>query len=619
MSRRFKILFPGLMLLSLLLGGCVYFNTFFNAQKAYDQAIRMREKRLAKDPEDSVVVTPEEKLKFERAIAKCSKLLELYPERTDYGPKALFLMGESYLLMEDYGMAVEKYEELARYYPTAPQNPLAEIHRAKAFYLDGKMLKARDAVQIVLKKNPSGEILREALLLAAHMEMDGDSASAGLTYFDKFLEQKGLSDDVRADVHWEAAKLSFNLGQWERARGHALAPEHNIYADKFKYRNERLALLCKYREKQFADGIDEAKHLYKQKGYGPYRPDIKVLMGRGREGLGDWKAAENLYRQVPRMKPRGAPAAEAFYRLGDHYFEVLRQEDSAKVYFDSSAAVGQSFEFGALAAEKSRALSRIAELRKAKPDSVQPHYSSFMIAELFLFNLSQVDSALARLNQIVASNTLDSTHTIRAAYARAYIQEEFKKNKPVGDSLYRYVLEKFPNTEWAKQAEKNLGLKPTVQTDEDRAHTLFLEAEKLRFGGEDVSKKVVPAYRMVYGQYPRTQFAPKALFVMAFLREGQAHELPPVHGSLDSAKVAYYTLNKKYHNTVYGRIAGDKMVYANFTKADMDSLFTKANGDSSKVVSEGGSTSTDAAVEDTTEEETGKKRKEVLEPGVDDY
>ena len=95
MSRRFKILFPGLMLLSLLLGGCVYFNTFFNAQKAYDQAIRMREKRLAKDPEDSVVVTPEEKLKFERAIAKCSKLLELYPERTDYGPKALFLMGES--------------------------------------------------------------------------------------------------------------------------------------------------------------------------------------------------------------------------------------------------------------------------------------------------------------------------------------------------------------------------------------------------------------------------------------------------------------------------------------------------------------------------------------------
>ena len=71
-----RILLPAM---SLLMGGCVYFNTYFNAQKAYDQAIRMHDKRLDKNPEDSILVSADEKTKLERSIAKSSKVLELYP------------------------------------------------------------------------------------------------------------------------------------------------------------------------------------------------------------------------------------------------------------------------------------------------------------------------------------------------------------------------------------------------------------------------------------------------------------------------------------------------------------------------------------------------------------
>src|SRR3954466_1018030 len=123
MSVKFRTLFtmrfpkirllPAFAAASLLLGGCVYFNTFFNAEKAYHQALALREKRMSQNPDDSVNVSPDEKVKLQPAIDKCSKLLALDPDRLDYAPKALFLMGESYLLMADYSSAVQKYEELA--------------------------------------------------------------------------------------------------------------------------------------------------------------------------------------------------------------------------------------------------------------------------------------------------------------------------------------------------------------------------------------------------------------------------------------------------------------------------------------------------------------------------
>jgi hypothetical protein len=217
-----------------------------------------------------------------------------------------------------------------------------------------------------------------------------------------------------------------------------------------------------------------------------------------------------------------------------------------------------------MAAQKSHALSHIAELRKEKPDSTQLHYESFMIAETFLFSLSDVDSSLARLNQIVASPMMDSTYSVRAAYARAYLEEEYKHDTVTSDSFYRYVMVHFPNTEWAKQSEKNLGLPSTIQTNEDKAHLLFLAAEKLRYDSSaDVSNQVIPAYREVYRQYPRTNQAAQALFVIAFMREAQANQEPPVPSSLDSAKIAYHKLSTEFPRTPYGSIASVKMAKVN--------------------------------------------------------
>ena len=135
-------------------------------------------------------------------------------------------------------------------------------------------------------------------------------------------------------------------------------------------------------------------------------------------------------------------------------------------------------------------------------------------------------------------------------------------SKPVGDSLYRYVLERYPNTEYAKQAERNLGLKPTVQTEEDLAHKLFLDAEAARFGGGDIRSAVIPAYAKVVSAHPGTHEAAKAEFVIAMLYEENAHGDEKVAGSLDSAIDAFQTVRERYAGTPYGSVAETKLASA---------------------------------------------------------
>ncbi len=545
------------------LGGCVYFNTYFNADKAYDQAMRLHEKRLDKNPEDTILVSPEEKVKLDRTIAKASKVLELYPEKKKYQPKSLFLIGESYLALGEYPKAILKYEELARFYPEAKEKPTADFHHAKCLFLNGQYLAARPELEKVMNNSVNGDFRAEAMALLAKLELENNSPAAALDLYEKLLKDQARTPQARANAHFEAAKLAFALKQWERARGHAKDADVKNLPTKLRYRCEMLAAECLYNLDKVAGGIAELESMKKNRLYYASVPEIDLKLAQGFFLLNQPGKAVDLLAGIPKTAPKTAYSAEAFYRLGEHQLRDLKDEKQAKIFFDSAAAAGSLFEYAIKAAERSAALGRLADLRRpADTTARETHYRDFMIAELFLFRLETVDSALSHLDRIVKDPRQDSSHTMRAAYARAFIQDEFKQAKPVSDSLYRYVLEKYPNTEYAKQAERNLGLKPSVETQEDKAHALFLDAEKARFGGGDLVTAVLPAYAKVVSEFPATREAARAQFDIAVLYEENAHGEERLAGSLDSAISSYQTLRERYSNTPFGQAAETKLATA---------------------------------------------------------
>ena len=561
-SHRIKAIFSFLFLslAAFYLSGCVYFNTYYNAQKAYDQAIRLHEKRFEKNPEDSILSSPDEKLKLERAITKASKVLELYPNEKKYQPKALFLIGECYLAEGEYAKAILKYEELQRFYPQAEEMPIAEFHRAKSLFLNGQYPFAQTALEKVLATTTDAEVRAEALVYLAKLQVTNNDPLAALDLYEKLLKSDAHSPEAKAQVHFEAAKIAFEIKQWERARGHAVAIEIKTLPSKMRYRMEKMSAECFYKLNRVGEGLGELQQMRRNRLYTIFFPEMDLKIAEGYFLLGKPDQAMSLLLQIPKNAPKTAFSAEAFYKLGDYQLTELKKEKEAKVYFDSAAAAGSQFEYAILALERSRALFQLVELRKSKDTTTQAnHYREFMIAELFLFRLDNVDSALKHLDRIVEDPKQDSSHSMRAAYARAFIQGEFNHAKPVGDSLYQIVMQKYPRTEYAKQAERNLGLKPAVQTDEDEAHKLFLEAEALRFGGSDLITAVIPAYAKVVQAFGNSKDAAKAQFVIAMLYDQLFYSEDKVAGSRDSAIAAYSEIRDRFSKTNYYAIATLKL------------------------------------------------------------
>ena len=171
-----------------------------------------------------------------------------------------------------------------------------------------------------------------------------------------------------------------------------------------------------------------------------------------------------------------------------------RAYEQALIYYDSSFVSRPSSIWGRDSRERRDALRRMLALQNAnekiKTDTVETTQkrffdSEFQIAELFLFKLSEVDSAIQRLNDIIVKAD-DSIQVLRASYARAFIYDEFKHDPDQAEILYKEIIEKYPNTEYAKQAQVNLGMRVTVKTNEDLAYERFLKAESLWLAAENI-------------------------------------------------------------------------------------------------------------------------------------
>jgi|GEM_PF-1657996 len=275
--------------------------------------------------------------------------------------------------------------------------------------------------------------------------------------------------------------------------------------------------------------------------------------------------------------------------------DTLALADSAKAKADSLAKADDEPQEDTreAAAAREKANKEKAKVRVVpKPPSVQ--YAPFMIAELFHFRLGDLRHApdstrkfLARIVADTAGAREDSLYTRRAFYALAWLEQEgpaasspprsgaagssFTGDKARADALYRALMARYPATEWAKAAERNLGLPPSVKTPDDSARALFLQAEAKSFAGEDLFKSVVPAYRAVVTKHPQSADAARAQFAIAFLTEdaaGRGKLGPPGQPLVDTVKVGYALVRDTFANTPQATEAERRLAYLGAANAD---------------------------------------------------
>ncbi|MCX6149113.1 MAG: tetratricopeptide repeat protein [Ignavibacteriales bacterium] len=170
------------------------------------------------------------------------------------------------------------------------------------------------------------------------------------------------------------------------------------------------------------------------------------------------------------------------------------------------------------------------------------------LAGLFFTEFNQIDSALYYYQNIL-SNHPKCPYIGRTKYAIGSCYQTLNQ-KEKADSLFQVVYDNFKNESIVNAAADKLK-KPLINLKYDPAQEQFLIAEnKLK---EEKFDEALLAFNDVYKNYPKSLFAPKALFTQGWILENKLK-------LLDSAAVIYDTVASKFAGSQYALRIGSKLI-----------------------------------------------------------
>ncbi|MBO7550756.1 MAG: tetratricopeptide repeat protein [Fibrobacter sp.] len=557
-----------LALLALLFEGCTccaYLNHMFNAERLYDEATEMRNARLDSVP-DETASRPgnEERLRYDKIIEKGSRVLERFPKNKKRTAEAVFLIGESFRHKGEFEKAIVKYDEYERYFADYDSMRAVEYQRAYCLYRTQEYNLSRFALEpVVASKNHPYYF--QGLNLMSLLDEQSESPDQAIDALEALLADTAGTPFMRGKAHFRLAGLYFAKENWDKAREHYRAKEIEQLNVREKQTAAEQAAECLVNKKEYLAAADEYKLLYKNEEYEKKRPEYLVRLGEIMLLAKRYPDAIIVLNKVNSEYERTIHSARSYFALGDYEQTITLDYPQAMVYYDSSFVTYSASEWARMSRERREALKRLIALRQQNDDDLKkdsiPNVKNFFnaefqIAELFLFKLSEVDSAVSRLNSVIEGDK-DSLKVMRATYARAFIYDEFKHDPDSAEVLYKEIIEKYPNTEFAKQAQVNLGMRVTAQTDEDKAKARYLQAESLWTAATEVPidqmERVDSAYLAaftafdsLYQEYPKTQSGIQALYMKAVY-----FAMNPERK--DSAVAIYRQLKNNHGSTPWGR------------------------------------------------------------------
>jgi len=540
---------------------CAYFNHAWNMEQAYDAAGKLRQQRQDSIPVDSIL-KPAERGLYDRVIEKGSRTVERFPKNEKQVPKAVFMMAESFRHKSDCRKAIEKYDELERYFPQYDSMPKAEYERASCFYKVAEYTLARFSAERILEKGENHKYYLPALELMSLLQEKEGLPGDAIASLEAVLASDFGTPWTRAKARIRLADLYYEQEIFPKAREHYTNKELLILSVPERYRAHSNSAECLSHENAL-EAAKEYKALADSSAFASSRNLSLIRQGEILLGINNTKGIDILL-DIAYSEPKSEIASRAFFGIGD-FRQRGKNFPDAILHYDSSFQSKSSSKWGKESYNRKIALSRLLALKDTVANlqsEEKPFFSQeFQIAELFLFKLSETDSALALLAKMDSTLT-DSALKMRALYTRAFIHDEFKKDTSNSYPLYRAIIANYPQTDYAKQAQRNMGLQVDLKTEDDLARDAFLKAEEAWLAAQKIPienieeidlayQNTIALYDSVISQFPKTETAIQALFAKASILEEE--------GYTDSARVLFAKLSKEHNRTLWGKAATNKV------------------------------------------------------------
>lgn len=542
---------------------------------------------------------------YDKAIEKGARVLAFYP-KSRWVDDSLLLMGKAFYWKEDRARAARKFEELVANFPRSKLVEEAEYWHGRALWKMGSRSQARRLLGSLEGKGKS-PFADDALLVLAEMAYEeGEYEQAAM------LCQRVLTEFRKTDVRGETllllGKTRLALKRYDLAVDALGKAGARASAPALEYEARLLEARSLKEQGRCAEALSLLGKLAPRGDFADHAAEVGLEMADCAAGLGDTLAAREGYERVATEHPKAEQAAEAYYRLGYLYETQEKDLTAARSYYRKATAQPSGGDAAQRAAARADDLDRVVEHRQslalflagrahaapaeadtapspAPPDRdaagapkdsaswnqaalrdsvpaaaptlpIDPKTPSLLVqlAELLLFRFDEPDSALKYYGMVIEDFPED-TLAAKAQFALGWVQAEM-----LGDSLgartsFERVLERYPETRYARSARARLGLLggglSAGGAQADAVSEEFGALEAMRLAGSD-PHTYLPGLEQLAQDHPGSPYAPQAAYVAAWTYE---HLL----GDSTRAKEAYERLGAQFADTEYGAVALGKL------------------------------------------------------------
>jgi TolA-binding protein len=455
-------------------GGCAYYNLFYNAEEAFNQAEAAGE-NVPPDERPS----DQQKGGYRRCIEKCKLLLEEYPE-SGYVDDALFYMAKSYFYLNElreYRTAINNFDAVLSNFPQSQFRAEANYLKALCHLSLGEEQEALDSLRRLREADPDSRFSIEALYQLADRYADREDYERALNYYERYREEHPKHDD-RSEVALRHATVLFDLGRGDEAVLLLESIDPNKMSESTAFRARLLlaeTLAELERQEEAAALVEELRGdallLKREAELRHLEGEIQLSRGLEKEGIETLKAiAEEFERKDSESRARLALANYYLERYGPDD-ERIQQELATLQENRSSGPSAQAARVLASQLRNYRELRDRLELSESSPDSSavapvdstaaeggarepilpgDPARLSFELAEVMLAELDRPEDALFYYRKALTLSPDSTSVAPRAAYAVGFILQTRLEQPEEAERAFDVVRTRFPESPQAR-------------------------------------------------------------------------------------------------------------------------------------------------------------------------
>jgi len=442
-SRATRAAACGVLLLTLVLGGCAKYNTFFNARRAFEKAELIRE-NLQKQGKDVTQPSAQQIGDYQQAVRKCQIILDEYAG-SGLTDDALFLMAKSYHRLGSYRMSVEKFDLLFQNFPNSEYQEEALFLQALNHMLIGDVAGSNRFLGSLADQFPESRFRGEVARVGGRNSFELERWEEARDQFARYLASASPGADtgevgrMHAECLWELGDFAGAEARLDSVLATEPTREHAFRADLL--RSRCLTRLGRYEEaaERLSALMAEAEVYQAQGAVRIAEADNLVAQGKDDE-------AAPLLENMPDTWRGGAIGPRANDVLGYIYLRAWRLEEAAAAFRNAIRSwreLDDPDRSRTLDTELSRYL--VAEQRLDSAREGRAPALKLTQANILLMTLDRPRLALDRYLEVAAAEN-DSLAAVRGLYGAHLIYGQYLDLPDSAALVAETLRERFPDS-----------------------------------------------------------------------------------------------------------------------------------------------------------------------------